>query len=190
MKAKVLVRAILVFALLYGCAGSPEVRTVGEPFRGVAPKHLLDAAEEVLSEEFPIDHRDDEAMTIETGETIENIVPGSALDRFRRKAYLEISQGEGGPEIRILVSLERASAETPIFYTGPWEPSWEEIGRDQEKEEAILRQIRAVVRTAEGPRDQPKEDLEPVEEEAPEGGTEPPFKPAPRRERPPRPQEP
>lgn len=137
------VAVIVLGGQISGCAAArPDYREVGKPIRGLAAQAVMDAGELVLKRLFPIEQRDDEAMTIVTGEASENTVPGSRLERYRRKAYLKIGTIEGAVRTWIHVPLDRAEPKTPIIYTALWEPSWNDIGRDREMEETIAREIR------------------------------------------------
>ena len=137
--------AVLTAWLLAGCSSVPNYRPIGEPIRGLSSARVLDSAELILARHFKIEKRDDQARTLLSRPVIENVVPGSRLDRYRRRAYLKVESEKDAIQIHIHVTLQRAMSETPIFYAGPWEPNWKDLGRDSNLEDRIGNQIQELL---------------------------------------------
>jgi hypothetical protein len=120
---------------MMGCSSlAPEEEGSRRVFSGRAPAEIFEVAADVVDRQFPLEIRDEGGMTFESRPVIENVVPGTELDRFRRKVHGRIV-GEG---VHLRVLLERAISASPIFYTGPWEVDWDPIGRDVEVERSLL----------------------------------------------------
>ena len=137
--------AVLSAWLSTGCSSVPNYRPIGEPIHGLSSARILDSAELILARHFKIEKRDDEARTLLSRPVIENVVPGSRLDRYRRRAYLRVDSEKEAMRIQIHVTLQRAKSETPILYTGPWEPNWKDLGRDSSLEDRIGNQIQELL---------------------------------------------
>lgn len=143
--ARALALALCLAPLIAGCAaegirGDASHKRIGAP---ATAESVQAAAIRALERRFRLDPEAGSASgaQIESLPRIENVVPGSQLDRFRRTARVDVVPEKEGASVYLQIALERSTSSSAFLYTGPTDVTWSDIGRDEIMEMEILEEI-------------------------------------------------